>query len=225
MEYAFLNLDKPKKQEVNHMKTHPVRIAVRASRVTGLAIVMGALLCAGLNLRAVPIRLDTAPYIHPSTSVPGNPPNQGENVVYAWLKDLVAAYNILNDPDLPDPDSPPIDEHEEQSKDVTTLTIQVTGTMYLTVHWGGPQEDPNNDHSQAWYLGGSLTSFTLTAPDYVTTNTQGKKSEVVIKHFGLSGYREWGANRIPDVGATVALLGLGLLVLAGHARQRRYRTP
>jgi hypothetical protein len=166
------------------------------------ALVLSLMLAVPLGALAVPIKLDVVPYIQPNTTVPGNPSNQGVPTVQAWLQALVNEYNLLNDPDLPAVDATP-------AQDVTTpsgplsLTISVLGYNYLTVHWGGPQDD-SNDHSQAWYLGGSLASFTMTAPG----------------QWGLSGYRLWNRVPVPDGGSTLGLLGLSLLALAGCARNR-----
>lgn len=167
------------------------------------AILLAALFGGAVLSQALPIRLDIAPYITPTTSVPGNPSNQGDGTVHNWLQDLVNAYNAANNPDLPSvASSPAIDVSAQGSP--TSLTINVSGYLYLTAHWGQGQTD---DHTQAWYLGGTTTSFTLTAPS----------------QNGLSGYRLWNPVRVPDGGGTLTLLGLGLLALAGSARHRRNR--
>jgi hypothetical protein len=160
-----------------------------------LAVPLGAL--------AVPIRLDDVLYIQPNTTVPGNPTNQGVSTVQAWLQDLVNEYNLQNNANLPAVDAFPAQAVTTPSGPLS-LTISVLGYNYLTVHWGGPQKDDSNDHSQAWYLGGSLASFTLTAPG----------------QYGLSGYRLWNRVPVPDGGSTLGLLGLSLLALAGCARNR-----
>jgi len=183
------------------------------------AVYLSALLGAAVASQAVPVKLDVAPYITPDTTVPGNPPNQGVSTVQAWLQDLVNAYNAINDPDLPAVAPNPAVDVWMTQRDVTSLVISVSGYTYLTVHWGGPQKASGNDHSQAWYLGGNLDSFTLTAPVFVN-----RKGEA--KQYGLSGYRLWNPVRVPDGGSTLALLGVGLLALAGYARNRHpHRTP
>ncbi|MCX7867571.1 MAG: VPDSG-CTERM sorting domain-containing protein [Limisphaera sp.] len=170
-------------------------------RRTGIGILLGALLCTAAATQALPIRLDTSPYIVPTTSVPGNPANQGNGTVQQWLQDLVDEYNAANNPDLPAvANSPAVAVTTPGSP--TSLTINVLGYLYLTAHWGQGQTP---DHTQAWYLGGTTTSFTLTAPG----------------QNGLSGYRLWNPVRVPDGGGTLALLGIGLLALAGYARHRR----
>ncbi|MEJ5239480.1 MAG: VPDSG-CTERM sorting domain-containing protein, partial [Limisphaera sp.] len=169
-------------------------------RRTGIGILLGALLCTAAATQALPIRLDTAPYISPSTSVPGNPDNQGQGTVQQWLQDLVDEYNAVNNPDLPAVGSNPSVDYSENKDDVLTVTIP-SGYAYLTLHWGGNKD--REDTSQAWYLGGNGDTF---------ESPTGK---------GLSGYRLWNPVRVPDGGGTLALLGIGLLALAGYARQRR----
>lgn len=164
-----------------------------------------------LDTSAIPIRLDTAPYISPTTSVPGNPSNQGVGTVRQWLQDLVTEYNLVNEPDLPAvASSPAVDVSTPGSP--MSWTVSVLGYLYLTAHWGQGQTD---DHTQAWYLGGSLSTFTLTAPG----------------QNGLSGYRLWNevpVTRVPEAGGTWGLLwptalGLGLLALGAGSNQRQKR--
>lgn len=182
------------------------RSILRDLCASGLAV----FLCT-LSTDALPIRLDTAPYITPHTSIAGNPPNQGVPAVYGWLHDLIHAYNAANQPDLPAlATAPSVDS--SASGNITEMTITVRGYQYLTVHWGGPQKNPNNDHTQAWYLGGALENFQLVAPVF-----RGKQ-------YGLSGYRLWNpvpVTRVPDGGGTVTLLGMGLLGLWACSRQAR----
>ena len=168
-----------------------------------VACLGGAVLMSTVNVTAVPTRLDTSPYIFPNTGVPGNPPNQGEGTVKDWLQALVDEYNLVNDPDLPAVVAPPAVSYTETASGVLSKTIDVSGYLYLTVHWGQGQ---TADHTQAWYLGGSLSSFTLTAPG----------------PNGLSGYRLWNeVPRLPEAGATLLLLGVGLLATTGLARAKR----
>jgi len=160
---------------------------------------------------AIPIRLDTIPYIQPATTLPGNPPNQGVPTVHNWLQDLVQAYNLQNDPDLPVVAASPSLEYTENREDVRSLWINVTGYTYLTVHWGGKK---SSDHSQAWYLGGALENFHLVSPT-------GR---------GLSGYRLWNyvppdVMRVPEGGTTLTLLGLGLLATFIWPRRARHPNP
>ena len=169
--------------------------------IHSLAVSAAAIILLPTAAQALPIRLDTTPYISPDTSIPGNPSNQGQGTVRDWLQDLVNAYNAANNPDLPDVDSQPAFEYEEKQKDVRSLEISVAGYTYLTVHWGGKKK---TDHTQAWYLGGTLDTFELVSPT-------GK---------GLSGYRLWNeVPRVPDGGSTLALLGLGLLGLLAWSRR------
>jgi|DewCreStandDraft_5_1066085.scaffolds.fasta_scaffold00233_18 hypothetical protein len=177
-----------------------MRTTTHQSRPPGVAILLGALLCAAAATQALPIRLDDPP----PSGVQSEPNNQGDGTVRNWLQDLVNGYNNANDPDLPAvANGPAVDVTTPGSP--TSLTINVLGYLYLTAHWGQGQ---TADHTQAWYLGGTTTSFTLTAPGQNGRN-------------GLSGYRLWNPVRVPDGGGTLALLGIGLLALAGYARQRR----
>lgn len=182
----------------------------RSVRHLILAGIAGFLFCS-LSAKALPIRLDTAPYISPATSIPGNPANQGAGTVQAWLQSLITAYNAVNEPDLPALSATPAVDFSA-SGNITELTINVLGYQYLTVHWGGPQKNPNNDHTQAWYLGGTLEQFQLVAPVF-----RGKP-------YGLSGYRLWNevpVTRVPEGGSTLTLLGLALLGLWAAARRSR----
>jgi hypothetical protein len=172
-----------------------------------LAAVAAALLAASATTHAVPIRLDTAPYISPTTTVPGNPPNQGDGTVKNWLQALINAYNAVNDPDLPAVQNAPAVSYEETQSKITKVEIPVAGYTYLTIHWGGKM---SSDHSQAWYLGGDLTTLELVSPT-------GK---------GLSGYRLWNpvpVTRVPDGGSTLTLLGIALLGVGAWARRAQNR--
>jgi len=171
-----------------------------------LAAVAAALLAASATTHAVPIRLDTAPYISPDTAVPGNPANQGEGTVRDWLQALINAYNAVNDPDLPAVQNGPAVDYTAPSG-ITTVVIPVAGYTYLTIHWGGKK---SSDHSQAWYLGGDLTTLELVSPT-------GK---------GLSGYRLWNpvpVTRVPDGGSTLTLLGIALLGVGAWTRRAQNR--
>jgi hypothetical protein len=171
-----------------------------------LAAVAAALLAASATSHAVPIRLDTAPYIYPTTTVPGEPGNQGVGTIRSWLQALVDEYNAVNDPDLPAVQNGPAVDYTAPSG-ITTVVIPVAGYTYLTIHWGGKK---SSDHSQAWYLGGDLTTLELVSPT-------GK---------GLSGYRLWNpvpVTRVPDGGSTLTLLVIALLSVGAWARRAQNR--
>jgi hypothetical protein len=171
-----------------------------------LAAVAAALLAASATTHAVLIRLDTAPYIYPTTTVPGEPENQGVGTIRSWLQALVDEYNADNDPDLPAVQNGPAVDYKAPSG-ITTVVIPVAGYTYLTIHWGGKR---SSDHSQAWYLGGDLTTLELVSPT-------GK---------GLSGYRLWNpvpVTRVPDGGSTLTLLGITLLGVGAWARRAQNR--
>ncbi|MCS7090721.1 MAG: hypothetical protein RMN51_09655 [Verrucomicrobiota bacterium] len=127
----------------------------------------------------------------------------------SWLQSLVNEYNNVNNPDLPTVAlTPAVDVSPVDSP--LTLTISVLGYLYLTAHWGQGQ---TQDHTQAWYLGGSLAIFTLNAPG----------------RNGLSGYRLWNQvpvnppPPVPDAGATGLLLAMGVVALWTGSRRGQNR--
>lgn len=170
-----------------------------------LAAVAAALLAASATSHAVPIRLDTAPYISPTTTVPGEPDDQGAGTVRDWLQALVDKYNAVNDPDLPAVQNPPPAVDYTAPSGITTVVIPVAGYTYLTIHWGGPQQ--TTDHSWAYYVAGETT--------------------VQLSYrYGLSGYRLWNpvpVTRVPDGGSTLTLLGIALLGVGAWTRRAQNR--
>jgi hypothetical protein len=143
------------------------------------------------------------------------PKNAGDATLAAWLSSVVKDYNTDNGTSYPLPGSlsyklnndgtwigaapPDLSEYPSfgKGKDILSITLPVDDYDYLVLHWG-------HGGWQAFYLGsaspGSEETFTFDAP--------GK--------YGLSSYAYYNPTTpigVPDGGATVGLLGLGLCAI------------
>lgn len=72
--------------------------------------------------------------------------------------------------------------------------------VYILLKWGGGQNNPVSH--QVWYLNENTT---FTSPEYIKSN--GKIGQGGLSHYDIFCL----PKNVPDAGATLALLGLGML--------------
>jgi len=172
-----------------------------------------ALLLGSLSAWAVstPVELwpnDAVPY-------PGLSSALGDEVVHDWLNDVINNYNTVTHSSLPSllPGSTALLPASYTQNDDGTLTVSgLSGYEYIVMHYGNASEGYKN--LDAWYLDGVSTYNFPIPSDYV--NKKGK-------FYGISFVRVYNGDevRVPDTAASIALLGVSLLTLAGLARKRR----
>lgn len=128
-----------------------------------------------------------------------------------------------------------------------TLAIELpAGTYnYVFLHWGGPNVDAFYKNPELYYIGGETGTVNFTAPiyteqipaEYFTSGPKAgqlKKAASEVNHqYGLSFYSFYSEipvvppppgnpppTSLPDSGASLALLSVGVLGLAGLQRRR-----
>ena len=109
----------------------------------------------------------------------------------------ITRFNSLHGVPLPTATGGSKTEFEPEPEE--NVTVNVTGFTYLLAKY-----DAGNDGSFVWYIAG------LTSVDVPFKNVRG------LSHYTLFGGE---TTTVPDGGATAALLGLGLLGLAGLRRK------
>jgi hypothetical protein len=144
----------------------------------------------------------------------GSFPPYGDGTVQSGITAAITAWNVANNPDLPLTGIGATPNVKKTNSDFgeNVVSISLTGLgayNYIFMHWGGPNTDSTYKNPQLYYLNG-VNTWTFTAP---LNGTQ---------VYGLSFYSLYSpTTSVPDGGATAALLGVGLLALAGLARRQR----
>jgi hypothetical protein len=168
-----------------------------------LSIVLLSLLATGVA-RALPIYVGSI-----TDGIPSNEANEA-----GWVSQLITlapnATNVAsNNPageDLDRSSAPitwPITAvtfSKKEAEATLDLTPLVTGYSFILAKYGASA--PGGQQSLVYYVNGHIGEFTLPV-------TQGLSH---VTYFG-------GGTSVPDAGASIALLGLGLLVLAAIRRK------
>lgn len=154
----------------------------------------------------------------------------GDAHVGTEIGEAITAYNLAHTPDLPTTGIGSVPNVKVNTGDsapspfptfaANTLSITITGGYYnyLFLHWGGPDTDIQYKNPQLYYIGGDLGALTFNAPSNFIPNRDPKQ-------YGLSFYSLYSPIEqvpppsVPDGGATVALLGMGLTALEGLRRR------
>jgi hypothetical protein len=126
--------------------------------------------------------------------------NSGDATEIAWATAAIATYNAANNPDLPALPA----TMDKQTLGGSEFEIDVTAQWaYLFLKWGGPKDAIRD---QVYFV--PAGDWTFPAPD----------------KYGLSHRDIWtGPSQptppVPDSGATLALLGVSIMALAGLRRR------
>lgn len=130
-------------------------------------------------------------------------PNQSPAAHFAWLLVLVPDFNTIEGASLPDPIGPVILEIQDDDASNNGNYSLVGGMSYYIVsHYG--------QANTAWYLSSADGNVTYGMPSPASVFGGAGR--------GLSNIRIWrvnGTTSMPDGGATVALLGVALVVISG----------
>ncbi|MDQ8197937.1 VPDSG-CTERM sorting domain-containing protein [Pelagicoccus enzymogenes] len=136
-----------------------------------------------------------------------NPAGNSNNVAThaTWLDDYVIPwYNGVFDPDLPSRAGLDLIEFHPSANGVGP-TIDLTGILFLTYHFGGGQ---GGGILVALYNNGMTGDYTVPANLYGSG--------------GISTVYGWGTRTpVPDSGTTLALLGAALLGVIGFRRFKK----
>jgi hypothetical protein len=188
-----------------------MKLINRLLLLAGLAAFAGA-----LTAGATPLQVAYGP-------VNTQPSNNGVATLTTWATNAIATYNANNYPGAPLPalgtlqfqitpsgpanGSPPAGWPTSFPASTTTsITLPLGGFQYIILSWGGSTlPDDNGTADYLYYIGGTSGNFTFTQPDGA--------------NGGLSGISVFGTRTVPDGGATVALLGLGLVGLVAFRRR------
>lgn len=156
------------------------------------------------------------------------PTNNGDSVVRQWVIDSIATFNLNDYPGAPVPTALGSTTVKVNQGDainplgsafgtgVNSITLNLTGYQYIVLSWGG--SDIPEDRGTADYLyyvngTGSWTFFN-------SANGAMGDGTAALAKGGLSSITAYG-NNVPDSGATVGLLGLGLIAVGLIARRQK----
>lgn len=166
------------------------------------AVAAGNLLLCSMA-SAVPIELAPSP-------INTNPGGQGASTVDAWLKSVVNSYNTLNSTSLPDPGAElfRVNQGDAAKGGIPSFAANVTSITlpesydYIVLHWGG-----GNANDVAYYTGNDPAGSTFNFVNNLFFNTGSGNA------LGLSSITVYDARStsVPDGGASIGLLGAGLL--------------
>ncbi|MBL9206665.1 MAG: VPDSG-CTERM sorting domain-containing protein [Opitutaceae bacterium] len=138
----------------------------------------------------------------------------GSNLTF--LNGLIGNWNGAFNPDLPT--NPTLALQQDSLNNATSYNA-LTGYEYVVFHFGagqaGGQQVSPGGWWQAYYLGGAGGSFGL--PSVGGENVGGYSS---ARYFGVT---PTSGPKVPDSGATLGLLSLGLVGLALVRRRRSTR--
>jgi hypothetical protein len=155
------------------------------------------------------------------TPVTTQPDNNGDDTLAAWASGAITTYNNLYNagPDLP---ALPALAFKVNPGDptpvgftfgfgVTSISLNLTGNTYIILGWGGT--DIPNDSGTAINLYYIPTSDTY---DFTAQpNASGGLSSIHVYGGGTPG------DSVPDAGATIALLSIGLAGIEAARRKLR----
>jgi hypothetical protein len=175
------------------------------------------LLSAALLFSSVSVwALNTPIELWPSSvPYPGLSSSLGDTQVHDWLNDVINNYNTVEGTSLPTllPGSVSLVPADYSQSGGFLSVTGLSGYDYIVMHYGNKDSD-GEKNLDVWYLDG-VSSYTFPIPsDYV--NDKGK-------FYGISFVRVYDGSggSVPDSSASIALLGISLLALAGIARRRR----
>jgi hypothetical protein len=154
------------------------------------------------------------------------PTSNGTTQVATWAADAIATFNTAQYAGYPLPslgvEAFAVTQGGNDGPDgwnfglgVDSKTLDLTGYTYIVVSWGGSNiPDDKGTADYLYYINGS-GSWT-----FHNANASGDGA-AALASGGLSGIRVYGGtSRVPDGGATVVLLGLGLVGMGFIARRR-----
>lgn len=147
----------------------------------------------------------------------GGTQNNNATANSAFLSAMIGNWNSAYNPDLPAAGALALEIGNIGGQ--TTPYNLLSGYQYAVIHFGagnagGGQVSPGG-WWEAIYLGGD--SLTLNLPQVPTTDNRGRTT---LKNVGgFSSVRYFGTTHVPDGGATLALIGLGIAGL-GVARRK-----
>lgn len=164
--------------------------------------------------QAVPIKIAYGP-------IETQAANSGDQAMVDWATAAIAAFNAHPYEGAPLPELGSLAFKVSQdgvefgvvpagwpsgfADDLASITLPLGGYDYIILSWGGSRLPVGNGNAEyLYYIGGSIGDYTFNRPE-------GARG-------GLSHYNVYGARSVPDSGATVGLLGLGLI---GFALLRR----
>jgi hypothetical protein len=140
-----------------------------------------------------------------------NFPSYGDENVGIEVNKAILTYNAVFNTDLPTSGvgSTPDFKADNSVFGSNLLSIDLTlgNYNYIFLHWGGPDIDASYKNPELYYIGSDTGTYTFVAPWNTAPDPD--------TQYGLSFYSFYSeippTSNVPDGGATVSLLGLGVI--------------
>lgn len=183
-----------------------MRILAKLLSLTGLALLSAGIVTDAKAVPTLITTLDLAAF-----------PPYGDGTVQTEINDAITAWNAAYDPDLPTTGIGATPNFKATNADFGSNLLSINLTLgdynYVFLHWGGPDVDASYANPQLYYIGADSGVTTFSAPWNTAPDPD--------KQYGLSFYSFYSprGTGVPDGGATLALLGAGMLGVVALRRR------
>ncbi|MFT3868681.1 MAG: VPDSG-CTERM sorting domain-containing protein [Nibricoccus sp.] len=156
------------------------------------------------------------------------PANNGDDTVKQWAITSIATFNTMGYPGAPVPTdvgSTTVKVNQGDAinplgsafgSNVYSITLNLTGYQYIVLSWGGSDvPDDRGTADYLYYVNGTGSWTFFNSHDGATGD-----GAPALASGDVSSITAYG-NNVPDSGATVGLLGLGLIAVGLLVRRQK----